>query len=157
MLVKKVMDAAFNAVVIAWNVYRHEAGVIRAYYRRRAMQMQRRDIPAPLWNFVLQWAADTRGKTALPLFKLDDRAPWERLTGGNMPDISLYVQFDLWQCIWYHIKYQDVSSWPLKDSGWNIGRWLIPAYNAGMEQCSRILPISGVPIARSTVKAIMSL
>jgi hypothetical protein len=73
--------------------------------------------------------------------------PYELVT-GNTPDISEYLAFRWYQPVYYF----DTAAFPEERE--LIGRWMGVAHNIGQAMCFWILPKSGVPIARTTVRAI---
>jgi hypothetical protein len=103
--------------------------------------------PKRLWDFCSQYASKIRCLTAQPLFGLHGRTPYEVVT-GNTPDISEYLHFSWYQPIYYY----DPSDFP--DDRELIGRFIGVAHNVGQALCYWILPKSGRPIARTTVRPI---
>jgi hypothetical protein len=71
--------------------------------------------------------------------------PYEWVTGGT-PDISSLIDYDP---VWY---FDEVALFP--EPKRHIGHWLGEAYNVSQAICYWILPISGTPIAGSTVTSI---
>ncbi len=109
--------------------------------------MSKTKTPKRLWDFCAQYASDLRNLTALPLFGLHGRTPYEAVT-GNTPDISEFLYFSWYQPIYYY----DPSNFP--EDRELIGRFLGVAHNIGQALCFWILPKSGRPIARTTVRPI---
>jgi hypothetical protein len=109
--------------------------------------MNKTKTPLKLWDFCTQYVAKIRCLTAQPLFFLHGRTPYELVT-GNTPDISEYIAFHWYQPVYYF----DNSNFP--ESHEHIGRWIGVAHNIGQALCFWILPKSGTPIARTTVRAI---
>jgi len=103
--------------------------------------------PKPLWDFCAQYAAEVRCITAQPLFNLHGRTPYEIVT-GNTPDRSEYLQFNWYQPLFYY----DPTDFP--EDRELIGRFIGVAHNVGQALCYWILPKSGRPIARTTVRPI---
>jgi len=103
--------------------------------------------PKRLWDFCVQHVADLRTLTAQPLHSLHGRTPYEIVT-GNTPDISEYLHFSWYQPIWYY----DPSGFP--ETRELIGHFLGVTHNVGQAFCYWILPKSGAPIARTTVRPI---
>jgi hypothetical protein len=103
--------------------------------------------PKRLWDFCSQYAAEIQCLTAQPLFGLHGRTPYEIVT-GNTPDISEYLQFTWYQPLFYY----DPSNFP--EDRELIGRFIGVAHNVGQALCYWILPKSGRPIARTTVRPI---
>jgi len=73
--------------------------------------------------------------------------PYEVLT-GNTPDISELLDFKWFQHVWYY----EPSVFPEQNR--KIARWIGIAHRVGQAMCFWILPISGEPIARTTIQAI---
>lgn len=109
--------------------------------------MSRTKTPKRLWDFCSRYVAEIRSLTAQPLYSLHGRTPYELVT-GNTPDISEYLAFRWYQPVYYF----DAAAFPEERE--LIGRWLSVAHNIGQAMCFWILPKSGVPIARTTVRAI---
>jgi hypothetical protein len=103
--------------------------------------------PKRLWDFCARYVAEVRSITAQPLFSLHGRTPFELVT-GNMPDISEYLAFEWYQPVYYY----DQAAFPEQRE--LIGRWIGVAPNVGQAMCYWLLPKSGVPIARTTVRPI---
>jgi len=85
--------------------------------------------------------------TAQPLFSLHGRTPYELVTGIT-PDISEYISFSWYQPVYY------LNNMNFPEEKENIGRWIGVAHNIGQALCFWILPKSGIPIARTLVRAI---
>jgi len=85
--------------------------------------------------------------TAQPLFSLHGRTPFKMVT-GNTPDISEYLAFEWYQPVYYF----DQTAFPEQRE--IKGRWIGVAHNVGQAMCFGVLPQSGMPIARTTVRAI---
>jgi hypothetical protein len=109
--------------------------------------MGRTRTPKRLWDFCSHYVAETRSLTAQPLYSLHGRTPFELVT-GNTPDISEYLAFEWYQPVYYY----DQPSFPEQRE--LLGRWLGVAHNVGQAMCFWVLPKTGVPIARTTVRAI---
>jgi len=109
--------------------------------------MSRAKTPKRLWDFCSRYVAEIRSLTAQPLYSLRGRTPYELVT-GNTPDISEYLAFRWYQPVYYF----DTAAFPEERE--LIGRWMGVAHNIGQAMCFWILPKSGVPIARTTVRAI---
>ncbi len=89
-----------------------------------------------------------RSKTSSNLFILDERTPFEAVT-GDTPNISSLMDNDCYKPICY---FDEVSQF--KEPKRHIGQWLGQAHNIGQAMCYWILPASGIPIACSSVTAI---
>lgn len=122
-------------------------GTIRELKKAIARLMKRHSAPKRLWDFAAAYAADIRSLTAHPLFSLEGRTPYEKVT-GNTPDISEWVEFDWYEPLWYY----EADGFPSDKR--LLGRWLGVAHRIGQAMCYWILPASGVAIARTTVQKI---
>ena len=116
-------------------------GIMRATRRARS--------PKRLWDYCGEWVAAIRWLTAHDLPGLGDRVPTE-MVDGHTPDISVYVQFDWYQYIWY---YDPSVQFP--DDAKQLGRWLGVAHDVGNPMCFWVLPPSCKVVARSTVQALL--
>jgi len=120
---------------------------IREMKKHTRRLMNKTGTPLRLWDFCTQYVAELRTLTAQPLFSLHGRTPYE-LVIGNTPDISEYISFSWYQPVYY----LDNTNFPEEKE--RIGRWIGVAHNIGQALCFWILPKSGTPIARTTVRAI---
>jgi hypothetical protein len=109
--------------------------------------MGRTKTPKRLWDFCSRYVSEVRSLTAQPLFSLHGSTPFELVT-GNTPDISEYLAFEWYQPVYYY----DQITFPNQRK--LLGRWIGVAHNVGQAMCFWILPRSGVPIARTTVRAV---
>ncbi len=103
--------------------------------------------PLALWDFCCLYTVELRNRICRPLAKLKGRTPYEVLT-GNTPDISEYLEFSWYQPVWFY----EPDVYPQQNK--QIARWLGIAHRVGQAMCYWILPISGVPIARTTIQEI---
>ena len=79
--------------------------------------------------------------------KLNGRRLIEEVT-GEIPDISEYVDFDFYYIVWYHTgMYPTVSK-----EHQALGRRMGVAHRIVRDMPYWIMPISGQPIAKTTVK-----
>ena len=81
------------------------------------------------------------------MYKLHGRTPYE-IVAGDTPDITEWLQYDFYQPVWFYSP----AAFPVEKQ--LLGRWLGVAHRVGQALCYWILPVSGVPIARSTVQPI---
>jgi hypothetical protein len=121
-------------------------GEIREVKKQTFCIMSRTKASKRLWDFAANYVCDIRCKTARPLWKLMGRTPWEMVT-GDTPDISKWIEFDWYQPVWYH----EPGDFPNNDKE-RVGRWLGISHRIGQALCYWILPVSGEPIARTTVR-----
>lgn len=109
--------------------------------------MSKTSTPLRMWDFCAQYVSELRCMTAQPLFSLHGRTPYELVTGIT-PDISEYISFSWYQPVYY------LNNMNFPEEKENIGRWIGVAHNIGQALCFWILPKSGIPIARTLVRAI---
>mmetsp|Transcript_11237 Transcript_11237/g.16168 ORF Transcript_11237/g.16168 Transcript_11237/m.16168 type:complete len:1367 (+) Transcript_11237:2028-6128(+) len=119
-----------------------EIGGTKAHHRRL---MDRKRVPEELWDFGLEYTADLRCFIARP--ELDYRTPYEVLT-GDTPDISDYLNFELYQ--W--VKVYDPAAFPSNRE--YLGRWLGPAHYVGQALCYYVLKENGQVITRTSVRGL---
>jgi hypothetical protein len=123
-------------------------GAIRELKRHVQRKMHSRQVPQSLWDFCCAWACDVRSKTAHKSFELDGRTPYEMIMGST-PDISSLIDYDFYEPIWY---YDELSNFP--EPKRKMARWLGETHNIGQAMNYYILPLSGIPIVRSSIQAI---
>ena len=109
--------------------------------------MQRTNSPLSLWGFCTQYTIELRNQIARPLPLLHGRTPYEVIT-GNTPDISEFLEFTWYQPVWYH----ESTAFPRHTK--HLARWLGVAHKVGQAMCYWLLPISTVPIARTTIQEV---
>jgi hypothetical protein len=73
--------------------------------------------------------------------------PWEVVL-GHTPDISSLTEFHIYKPVWYY----DAGDFP--ESQKHLGHWLGEATHIGQAMCYYILPMSGLPIIRSSVQPV---
>jgi hypothetical protein len=78
---------------------------------------------------------------------MEGRTPWE-IVHGYTPDTSSLAEFDFYEPIWYY----DSGDFPEPKK--RLGRWLGEATLISQAMCYYVLPISGVPLARSSVQQV---
>jgi hypothetical protein len=100
-----------------------------------------------LWDFCCKWVCSIKACTASNAFSTEGRTPWEVVL-GRTPDISSLAEYDFYEPVWYY----DAEDFP--EPRRHLGRWLGEATHIGQAMCYYILPISGVPIARSSVQPV---
>jgi hypothetical protein len=103
---------------------------------------------ARLWDFCVKWSSDIQNKTSSNRFILDGIPPYEAVL-GHTPDISSLVTFSFYEPVWY---IEQTTEFPHPRR--KLGRWLGEAYDIGQAMCYCVLPLSGIPIARSSVQPI---
>jgi len=121
---------------------------IRELKRHVRRKMIASRVPSRLWDFCVKWSSDVRNRTSSTRFVLDGRTPYEAVM-GHTPDISSLATFNFYEPVWY---IDQTSEFPKPKR--KLGRWLGEAYDIGQAMCYWVLPISGIPIARSSVQPI---
>lgn len=124
---------------------------IREFKKKVKRAMQRHNMPLRLWCFAAEYMAAIMKFTASDLFRLRGRTPYE-LVHGYTPDISEYLEFELYEPIFYWDD--ERSGFP--ESEKHIGRWLGPAISVGQGMAYYILKANGEYIVRSTVQGIQA-
>lgn len=122
---------------------------IRELKKRMKRAMQRHNMPLRLWCFVAEYEAAIMRFTASDLFRLRGRTPYE-LVHGYTPDISEYLEFELYEPVFYW----DDERVGFPESEKKLGRWLGPAVSVGQGMAYYILKENGEYIVRSTVEGI---
>jgi hypothetical protein len=102
--------------------------------------------PKRLWDFCNTSHCEIRNLTALPMFQLNNRTPYE-IVCGRTPDISEYLDYAWYDTIWYF----DHDA-PFPEERRKLAKWLGVAHRVGQALCYFILPESGIPIAQSTIQ-----
>ena len=101
-----------------------------------------------LWDYAAIYVSEVRSRTAHQLYELHGRTPYE-IVAGDTPDITEWLEYDFYQPVWFYSP----AAFPVEKQ--LLGRWLGVAHSVGQALCYWILPVSGVPIARSTVQPIL--
>ena len=117
---------------------------IRELRRRWHTKMTARNIPRRVWDFGIEYEAKLmqfipRGS--------EDRTGYERVT-GKMPDISEFLDFDMWDLVWYFPNTHPSVAQPNKA----LARWCGVSHKVGSDMCYWLMPVSGIPIADTTVQ-----
>ena len=118
-------------------------GVVNELRKRWFRVMVRKRVPRRLWDYGFKWICKTMQLTALHTSTLDGITPLQFVT-GETPDISQYAEIGFYD--W--VKYQEnAGAGPEK-----IGRWLGVSENIGSMMSCWILPESGTPVSRVTLR-----
>ena len=120
---------------------------IRELKRHVRRFMTRTKTPSILWDFCCQYTAELRNYLARPLPQLHARTPHEILT-GNTPDISEFLEFTWYEPVWYY------KPAPFPEQTRKLVRWIGVAHRVGQAMCFWLLPMTGVPMARTTIQKI---
>ena len=123
-------------------------GVIREIRRKWFRTMVRRRVPRKLWDYGMRWVCEIMRLTSTTAGGLDGGTPLEHVT-GETPDISEYLDFGFYDCVWYH-----------ENAGLGermAGRWLGVSHRVGSLMSYWILTKSGSIISRTTVQRVTNL
>ena len=106
-------------------------------------------IPNKYWFYLLRYCCDIRNRTALNIYSLEGRTPYEKMTGA-VPDIDPYVLFRYGEPIFFNFEKasgttREFPPHQLKE----IGRWLGVSRNDSTVCTYFILTISGNVLSRS--------
>ena len=91
--------------------------------------------------------SEVRSCTAHQLYELHGRTPYE-IVAGDTSDIMEWLEYNFYQAVWFYSP----AAFPVEKQ--LFGRWLGVLHRVGQALCYWVLPVSGVPIARSTVQPI---
>ena len=114
--------------------------LIRELKKRYQDKMRNKNVPSRLWPYVLEHQAKIM--SLIPRGR-EGRSGYEIVT-GKTPDISEYIDFDIWDPVWYHRE----DSPDKRD----IGRWIGISHRIGSDMCYWIVTKSGTVIAETTVQ-----
>jgi hypothetical protein len=123
-------------------------GVIREIRKRWYRYVFRTNCPRRLWNYGIPHVCAIMRMTASFAGRLQGRTPIEQLM-GETPDISEYLDFGFYDLVWFK---PDAGIGEIK-----IGRFLDVSHNIGSLMSYWILPVSGIPISRTTVQRMTEL
>ena len=113
----------------------------RRYHGTRA----RTNMPRRIWDFALVREAEVLNIIA----RGDGRTGLEHVT-GETPDISEYLDFGMYEPVWYW----DV---PGDDDNPKLGRWLGVSHKVGSDMCYWVLKENGHVLSRTSVQRITEL
>ena len=94
-----------------------------------------------VWDFAFELAACILSLTCVPHILFGEQTGYQIITNLK-PDISQYASFHFYSWVWH---------WDELSKQKSIGKWLGVAETIGPIMTFWILPISGIPIPRSTV------
>jgi len=117
---------------------------IRDVKRRWRHKMVQRNIPRRLWCYGLEHQA--RLMQFIPRGR-NEQTGYEQIT-GHTPDISEYCDFDFYDLVWYWRTPHP----SLTEHDRELARWVGVANNIGSDMCYWLIPVSGTPIATTTVQ-----
>ena len=117
---------------------------IRELKRRWRNKMGCRYVPRWLWCFGLEHQA------RLMHFILRGRhehSGYEMIT-DNTPNILEYLDFDFYDLVWYWRQPHP----SLSEHDRDLARWMGIAQRVGSDMCYWLMPVSGVPVVKSSVQ-----
>ena len=118
---------------------------IREIRKLTHQKMVSKNIPERLWDFTFRHS--TKVRQFLPREKLGGRTPYESIT-GKTPDISEYLDFDMYDTVWYF-----PGAHPSLDTeNRALARWLGVSHRIGSDMCYFIVTVNGDVIAETTVQ-----
>ena len=107
--------------------------------------MVKRNIPLRLWYYALEDTCELESTMVPTMYRNKGRSGYEMIF-GNTPDISEYVEFDLYDFCWY---YDTPQSYPREKK--SLERWLRVAHILSQSMVFYVMHANGKVIARSTV------
>jgi hypothetical protein len=117
---------------------------IRELKRRFCWKMVEKGVHKRMWDYGLKWTSEIMQRISRGP---DGRTGYEQVT-GNTPDISEWMDFDFYDLVWYfNKKHPDLT-----EDDRMLAYWLRVSHCYGSDLCYWILPISGIPITRTTVQ-----
>jgi hypothetical protein len=123
-------------------------GVIREIRKKWYRQIFRTNCPRRIWNYGIPYVCAIMRMTASYAGTLQGRTPMEALT-GETPDISEYLDFGFYDLAWYK---ENAGLGEIQ-----LGRFLDVSHSVGSLMSYWILPVSGIPISRTTVQRMTEL
>ena len=123
-------------------------GVIGELRRKWYRIMVRKRIPKQLWDYGLRWVSEISSLTHTTAGTLGSIIPLQQVT-GETPDISEYLDFSLYDEIWYK---DNAGASPFEP-----GRWLGVSERTGRLMTYHVLTQRGTVISRSTVQRVTNL
>ena len=107
--------------------------------------MLRMKIPMRLWCYAMEYYCDLHIVTVPAMYRNKGRTGYEVVL-GTTPDISEYVEFQLYDYCWY---WDTPQSYPHENK--NLGRWLGVAHKVEQAMVFWVIGANGKVVARSTV------
>ena len=123
-------------------------GVIGELRRKWYRIMIRKRIPKQLWDYGLKWVSETSSLTHTTAGVLGGTIPLQEVT-GETPDISEYLDFGLYDEVWYK---DNAGASPFEP-----GRWLGVSHRTGRLMTYYVLTQRATVISRSTVQRVTNL
>ena len=104
--------------------------------------------PRALWSYEISYVAKIMQITAPFAADLQGRTLLEALT-GETPDISQYLYFGFYDRVWFK---EDAGLGETK-----LGRLLGVSHHIGSLMIYWVLPVSGIPMSRTTIQRVTNL
>jgi hypothetical protein len=123
-------------------------GTIREVRKRWYRQMLRTHCPQRIWNYGLPHVCTIMRLTASYAGRLQGQTPLEAIT-GETPDISEYLDFGFYDLVWFK------ENAGLGET--QLERFLDVDHAVGSLMSYKILPMSGIPVSRTTVQRVTEL
>jgi hypothetical protein len=123
-------------------------GVIREIRKKWYCQIFRTNCPRQIWNYGIPYVCAIMRMTANYAGTLQGGTPMEDLT-GKTPDISEYLDLGFYDLVWYK---EDAGLGEIQ-----MGQFLNVSHSIGSLMSYYILPVSGIPISRTTVPPVTEL
>ena len=140
----KGIDLSYAEPERATQIYQVDIA-IRELKKRWHQKMVSKSVPKRLWDFGIKHAAKVM--QMIPSRRLNNRTPYE-VVHNHTPDISELADFDFYDLVWiYTKKHPGVG-----DEDRELGRWMGVSHDIGSDMCYWVMPVSGVPLARTTVQ-----
>ena len=117
-------------------------GVIGELRRKWYRIMIKKQIPKQLWNYGLRWVSETSSLTHTTAGVLGETIPLQEVSGETC-DISEYIDFGLYDKVWY----KDNAG----ASSYEPGRWLGVSHRTGRLMTYYVLTQRATVISRLTV------
>ena len=105
--------------------------------------LRKTNTPVRLWDYCWEYYCGLKRITVTPNLHLEGLTPHQKIH-GTAPNITEYIQYTWYEWIWY----SDLDS----DDDEDLGRWLGPAFHAGVGHTSYILKRNGEVITRSSLR-----
>ena len=106
--------------------------------------LRKTNTPVRLWDYCWEYYCGLKRMTVTNNIHLEGMTPHQKIH-GSPPNITEYIQYSWFEWIWY----ADMDSGDDED----LGRWLGPAFHAGVGHTSYILKRNGQVITRSSLRS----
>ncbi len=123
-------------------------GTIREVRKKWYRTMFKTNCPKRLWTYGVPLVCAIMRMTASYAGRLQGRTPMEAAL-GETPDISEYLDFGFYDWVWFK---RDAGIGEIE-----LGKWLGVSRSTGSLMSYFVLPISGIPVSRTTVQRVTEL